>query len=95
MPATIKQPRLDTLERGSFVLLDFNGQYEERAMFVGIVGEGDDRHARFVTIDTLEPRPRVSGGHYYKGYYEWEAYRYNGRWAFGTSAEPLRLLEVL
>ena len=24
---------------------------------------------------------------------EWEAYRYNGRWAYGSSAEPLRVLK--
>lgn len=26
---------------------------------------------------------------------DWEAYRYNGGWAYGSSAERLRVLEVL
>jgi hypothetical protein len=26
---------------------------------------------------------------------EWEAYRYNGRWAYGSSAESLRLVRII
>lgn len=74
--------RIDSLKPGSTVLMDFNGK-DETAIFVGIDGEGDERHAKFMQAfkegDAL---------------YSWDAYRYNGRWAFGTSAEPLRLLSV-
>lgn len=81
---TTKLPRLDNLKPGSFIVLDFAGRYERPAIFIGITGEGDDRDANFVS-------PDFDG----RDTYSWSAYRYNGHWAFGSSAERLRLVEVL
>lgn len=83
-PARPASPRIDKLPALAKVLLDFcDGRGEDEAVFVGVVGEGDDRRARFLSTD--------SEG----GAYEWEAYRYGGRWAWGTSADRLRVLEVI
>lgn len=86
-------PRIDKLASGAFVTLDCAGRYEQRALFVGIVGEGDARRARFVSNSHGAGNGNVLREDA-TGYYEWEAYRYNGGWAFGTSAERLRVLEV-
>lgn len=63
------------------LLLDKNrsmGQPQElTATLVRIEGEGDDKRAVFIDEEIGE----------------WEAYRYNGRWAYGSSAEPLRVIE--
>ena len=74
------------LTPGSFVELDLNGKYVERAMFLGVEGEGAERRARFIT--------HVTTG---KGYYEWDAYRTNDdkRWAFGSSAERISVVSIL
>lgn len=85
--------RIDRLERGAFVELDINGRYIERAMFIGIVGEGDARRARFVSAFKGEGNAITEGDR--KGYAEWEAYRYNGRWAYGSSAERMTVEAVL
>lgn len=84
--------RLDKIARGSFLLLDLNG-HEFSALFIGIAGEGDDRRARFVSTHKGEDN-RITGGDR-DGFSTWEAYRYNGRWAFGASAERLSVVEVL
>lgn len=75
-------PRIDTLKAGSTVELVFRYGVE-RAVFLGITGTGDDRRARFLQLN-VDGEP-----------YEWEAYRYNGRWAYGTSADRLTLYAVL
>jgi hypothetical protein len=63
------------------LLLDKNprmGRREEiTATLLRIEGEGDDKRAVFSDEQIGE----------------WEAYRYNGRWAYGSSAEPLRVIE--
>lgn len=84
-------PRIDKLEKGTFVTLDFNDRYQEDAVFLGIVGEGDDRRARFAQAGASHA---ASANGCYR-MTEWEAYRYNGGWAFGTSAERLRLVGVM
>lgn len=86
---TTKRQRLDRIAAGSFVRLNFNNRYEEKAVFLGVEGTGDKRRAKF--LSTTDPGKGIGG----KGYYEWEAYRYNGGWAFGSSAERLILDEVL
>jgi hypothetical protein len=53
------------------------------ALFLGIDGEGDDRRAVFAQFDC--------GGNTFG----WSAYRYNGGWAYGSSAERLSLVAVL
>lgn len=89
--------RIDKLTPGDFVELEFcgsgslgNNAYDGKAVFLGIIGEGDDRTAKFAQS---EDSPR--GFEQFVRMYEWEAYRYNGHWAYGTSAERLRLLRVL
>lgn len=83
----VAAPRIDKLEPGQRVRLlftgSFNGRpYEENAIFLGISGEGDDREATFQQDHDGQP-------------FKWDAYRYDGGWAYGSSAERLRLLEVL
>lgn len=73
--------RIDNLNNGDAVRLDLAGD-EEVALFVAVNGEGNDRRATFVQVTPA-------------GSYEWDAYRYNGGWAFGTSADRLRLVEVI
>jgi len=85
--------RIDSLEPETKVRLKFcaefqgkDSAYEEDAVFVGVTGEGNDRRATFRSLDQRTYEDRVE--------YEWDAYRYNGRWAYGSSAETLRLLAV-
>lgn len=80
---TRHRPRIDSLTSGDVVLLDFNGKYEEHAIFVSMENRGKpDRSAKFV---------QASGGRVL----EWEAYRYNGMWAYGSSAERLSVVEAI
>jgi hypothetical protein len=79
--------RIDHLVPGSFVELEINEASVEQAMFVRIDGSGEHRHAVFCQIlTTTTGAPRT---------YEWEAHRYNGHWAYGTSSQPLRLERVI
>jgi hypothetical protein len=57
----------------------FTGPVDDRKdnVLVRIEGEGDDKRAVFND-------PEIG---------EWEAYRWNGRWAYGSSCEPLRVIE--
>ena len=75
--------RIDSLAANQNVLLQFAG-YTERALFKGVSGSGDERVAKFTSVDSDTHK-----------IYEWEAYRYCGRWAYGTSAQPLRAIEIL
>jgi hypothetical protein len=83
-------PRIDKLTPGTAVTLEFaptyslshDGPYEAPSVFLGIVGEGDERLARF-----LSALPNGVT-------YEWEAYRSSGRWVYGSGAEKLRLVSV-
>jgi hypothetical protein len=79
--------RIDSLTPDTPVTLKFcaelqgeDAAFEEDAVFIRITGEGDERRATFRT-QVVKP-------------YEWEAYRFNGRWAYGSSAETLRLVAV-
>lgn len=76
--------KIDNLESGQAVRLQFNGKRIEAALFVSMIDadKGDDRRARFVQIAGDQS-------------YEWDAYRYNGGWAYGSSAQRLSLVEVL
>lgn len=76
--------RIDSLTPGSFVTLRFNGatDHTEQATFVRVKGEKQDRRAVFYSVGR-------NGG------YEWEAYRFNGGWAYGSSAERLSLVNVV
>lgn len=76
--------RIDSLKPGTKVTLRFmrefqgTGSYDEDAIFEGITGTGDDRLATFSST----------------GDFSWSAYRFNGRWAYGSSAETLRLVAI-
>lgn len=72
---------IDSLKPGTKVTLGFNDG-EEPARFLRIEGTGPGRRAYF---RSLEGRPRQ---------YEWAAYRFQGRWVYGTSADRLRLVSV-
>jgi hypothetical protein len=81
--------RIDSLKPGSKVTLRFMAEFQgkghdwtDTVKFIRIEGEGDDRRAVFSDI--------LGRG----AYSEWEAYRYNGRWAYGSSAETLRLVSI-
>lgn len=81
--------RIDSLTPGTKVRLkfcaEFQGRdraYEEDAVFVGVTGTGDERRATFRSQDRADRT------------YDWDAYRFNGRWAYGSSAETLRLVGV-
>lgn len=84
--------RIDWLQPNMRVRLFFatdssNGTrngYEEDATFLRIEGKGHDRHAVFESADLL-----------HGGSYEWEAYRYNKRWVYGTGADRLSLVDVI
>lgn len=73
--------RIDSLVPGTEVTLDF-GHYTETAKFLSLRGGGVERTASFKSTDT-DGRE-----------YEWEAYRYQGHWVYGTSADRLRLVKV-
>lgn len=75
--------RIDKLAPGSMVELRFDRSEEtERAVFIGVKGEGDDRRATFVQGegDSL---------------FSWEAYRFQNRWCYGSSAGSLSVAEVV
>lgn len=80
--------RIDNLTPGTEVVLRFVGRWgnethEEPATFLrierGLIA--DDRLAHFRS-------PHSDGTTY-----EWRAYRYQGRWAYGTGADPLQLAD--
>lgn len=74
--------RIDSLTPGENITLQFHGSrslgnepYQLSGKFIGIVGSGDVRRAKF-DLDGLD----------------FEAYRDNGRWAYGMSSEKLTLV---
>lgn len=84
--------RIDTLKAGQKVTLGFYSggvKLEESAEFLGVEGEGDKRHAKFRSVYNS---PKSTGES--PRYYEWEAYRYRNRWAYGSSADRLTLVKV-
>jgi hypothetical protein len=60
---------------------DWGSAHTDTATFLDLTGTGDDRRARF---ESRDQDGRL---------YEWEAYIFEGDWAYGTSAERLMLLE--
>jgi hypothetical protein len=51
----------------------------DRALFRGITGTGNDRYAQFTDSNGTE----------------WDAYRFRGGWAYGSSGQRLRLVQVI
>lgn len=85
--------RFDNLTPGSVIEIQtFYGAQPhevETAAFLGIYGEGDGRNAKLATVSK---HPKSDGTH---PIIEWEIYRYNGRWAYGTSADRISLVRVI
>lgn len=78
--------RIDNLNPGELVTLRFHGSrslgndaYDEQFKFVGIEGVGDDRRAGFT--DAHSDLDSTA----------WQAYRFRGRWVYGSSAEKLSI----
>ena len=73
--------RIDSLKPGTTRELQFNAEFQGP-------GRAYREEATFLGIEGTgdERRARFDSG------YEWEAYRYNGHWAYGSSAETLRLI---
>lgn len=78
--------RIDNLKPGTIVVLDTGYDEPERAIFLGIDGEGDEREARFAQFLAGPGPARIQ---------EWQAYRFNGRWAYGSGASALKLVDTL
>lgn len=80
-----KQIRLDKIPAGSIVTFRYRNHEPERAFFSGIKGSGDSRRALFTSRRCGLPVAKTT--------YDWEAYRYNGYWALGSSADRMRILD--
>jgi hypothetical protein len=83
MTTAQRSPRIVDLAPLTKVALDFNGQYTEDAVFIGLHGEGDDREAQFLSVGRTGRT------------YDWSAYRYNNRWVYGSSGERLRVVAII
>ena len=82
----MKRIKIDDLEPGTAVLLEMHNRSEateEHALFLGVTGEGDSRRAHFSQM----LKPGAS--------FDWEAYRFGGRWAYGSSADRMRVVGTL
>lgn len=66
-----------------------NKPYTEDAVYISRTGEGETARITFET----RALHRV-GCRWDRVGCRWEAYRYEGQWAYGTSAEPLRLVSI-
>lgn len=86
--------RIDSLKPGTRVTLAFHKRAstamakggrvdEEQFTFYRMEGEGDQRRAVFQYVEGPDNDAN-----------RWSAYRYEGRWAFGSSAERLQLLAI-
>jgi hypothetical protein len=74
--------RIDSLTPGARVVLNFDNDYEEPAKFLRVEGSGAEREAWFESLGPAgEP-------------YKWAAYRFEGYWVYGSSAQRLRVVEV-
>lgn len=82
---TPQKPRLDKVAPGSLITwMDpkHPDDEPERAILLSHQGEGEDR--------TITLAQRAGSGNLYN----WDLYRYKGRWAYGTSADRFSLLTV-
>jgi|1185.fasta_scaffold05561_4 hypothetical protein len=94
VPTSVRtRPRIDSLTIGDHITVRFGSASltpearEEVAVFLGITGEGNERHAQFAGNEGTEV-------------VIWEAYRHadlwtkNTRWAYGPYAERVTLVRV-
>lgn len=77
--------RIDKLTPNSKITLNFYAgssvAFTEDVTFLRIEGEGAEREAVFHSVPAGKPADA----------YTWRAYRFQGRWAYGTSADRLSL----
>lgn len=74
--------RFDKITPGSIIEVAIGGT-EETVFFLGVTGTKDDREANFTQ--------RAPQG----DLYDWSAYRFNGRWVYGSSADPIKPVSVV
>jgi len=83
--------KIDNLKPCTLVELEFSNQWSlsekepstEHAVFVGMSGSGDERLAEFISPTNSDQM------------FTWSAYRYKGRWVYGSGAAPVRLVNVI
>jgi hypothetical protein len=75
--------RIDSLKPGTKVVLQFGREFQ--------FGDAEQEEATFLGIEGTGDDRRAK----FRQDFDWEAYRYNGRWAYGTSAESLRLVRII
>jgi len=80
--ASTRPTTIDKLTPGDEITLRFT-HGDEPAVFVKLEGTGDARRATFASVQTT-PTVKV---------FSWDAYRYQGHWAYGTSADRLMLID--
>lgn len=74
------QKRISAKYVGEKLNLAFHGTYDrtvDEHTLIKLEGEGDDARATFRDVSGME----------------WEAYRYNGRWAYGSGAHRLTVVQ--
>jgi hypothetical protein len=79
-PARPAQKRISAKYVGEKLNLAFHGTYDrtvDENTLIKLEGEGDDARATFRDASGME----------------WEAYRYNGRWAYGSGAHRLTVVQ--
>ena len=74
--------RIDSLDPMTSVILAFDGR-QERATFHSLIGDKKNPQRRAL-FESKDEQGKA---------YKWEAYRYQGRWAYGTGAGRLTLVD--
>lgn len=77
--------QIGRLVAGESVTLKFQtrgGSFEEPAEFLGMTDEGNAKFRTGGQDQAENP----------DDYYDWEAYRFQGRWCYGSSAQRLSLV---
>lgn len=77
--------RIDQLSPGQEVKLKFHGTKSF----------GNPAYEEVHTFLGMEGEGNDREAIFSDGYIQWHAYRFEGRWAYGSSAEKLSLVEVL
>lgn len=80
---TATAPRLDDIANGTIVTLDMVGTSVDNYLVKARDGQGDNRT---ITLTAKSPTG---------GCYDFDIYRYNGRWAYGSSAQAVKVVDVV
>ncbi len=83
------KPQIKSLKPGQQLILTFKNASnkvisEEEATFVSYAKNGDEQTATFSQVNPTTGKT-----------YEWDAYRFQNRWVYGSSAEPLSIKELV